>query len=265
VDPSGPPVSRIDDANGAHLVDSTLQTKVQPATLGNGGVQIGTQAFAASAGASSSARRRSRRTRIAPDIVRTLNRLPSLERRRLRGVVLNIPAGLDGTLTLLDAGPTGVNVIRTIDLTTSVGRVPIAFDPSADAGTHRLRAFLTHADGVPRQVIDVGSFIAPPMPRPSRPILNIHRGARSAVFLDVTPGTAGALSGPITRFELLASTSAGQRIERFIDTRDATRMRGGRFRVNLGRFASNVSIRADGRMLYGNVAGASSIGKLRGR
>jgi hypothetical protein len=264
VDPSGPPVASVDVATGAHLPDRTLQTKVEPATLSNGGVQIGTQAFAAGATASSSARRRSHRTLIAPAIVRELRSLPSLERRRLRGVVLNIPAGLEGTLTLLDAGPTGVNVIRTIDLAKSAGRVPIAFDPSADAGTHRLRAFLTHADGIPRQMIDIGSFVGPPVPTPSRPGLNMHR-ANGNVFIDVTPGTAGALSGPITRFELLASTSAGQRIERFIDVSNARRMSHGRFRVDLGRFASNVSVRADGRMLYGNVAGASSIGVLRGR
>jgi hypothetical protein len=178
--------------------------------------------------------------------------------------VLNVPAGLDGKLTLLDSGPTGVSVLRSIDLAKSSGRVPIAFDPSAGGGTHKLKAFITHADGVPRQVIDVGSFTGPPMPTPSRPGLSIHR-ANGNVVLDVRPGTAGPLSGPITRFEVIASTSAGQRIERFVDVGDAQRMAHGRFRVNLGRFAGNVSVQASGRMLYGDYAGASATDRLHRR
>jgi hypothetical protein len=165
---------------------------------------------------------------------------------------------------LLDSGPNGVNVVRTIDLTKAGGKVPIAFDPSAGTGLHKLRAFITHADGVPRQVIDVGSFAGPPMPTPSRPGLNVHR-VNGHVVIDVRPGTAGPLSGPVTRFELIASTSAGQRIERFVDVGGARRMAHGGFRVNLGRFAGNVSVKATGRMLYGDYAGASASDVLHRR
>jgi hypothetical protein len=142
--------------------------------------------------------------------------------------------------------------------------VPIAFDPSAGGGTHTLRAFITHADGTPRQVINVGSFSGPPMPTPSRPGLKLHR-INGTVVLDVRPGTAGPLSGPITRFELIASTSAGQRIQRFVDISGARRLAHGRFRVNLGRFAGNVSVKTTGRMLYGDYAGTSAGDVLHGR
>ena len=194
-----------------------------------------------------------------------LAKLPSVEDNRLRGVVLNIPAGLDGTVTVEDIGPTGINIVRTLDVSKTSGKVPIAFDPSGDPGPHRLRAFLTHADGVPRQAIDIGTFTGAPLPTPTAPKLVLKRDSRGNVFLTGRPGSAGSLSGPTTRFELLASTSAGQRIERFIDVGDAKKMGGGEFRVNLGRFARNVTVRVDGRMLYEDVAGRSTLRVLRGR
>jgi hypothetical protein len=177
-----------------------------------------------------------------------------LERLRLRGTVIDVPAGLTGEMTIIDAAPHGSTIVRTFDVATTHGRVPIAFDPSTEPGQHELLAFLTHADGVPRQQTVVDRFTAPPLPTPSAPSLALHRSRNGAAYVDVSPGTAGSLTGNGTSLELVIVTSAGQRIERIVDGRAAHSLGDGRFRVQLGAIGGQ-TVKLSGRMRYGAAIG----------
>jgi hypothetical protein len=249
---------RVEQAAGEHVPDSALKADVAPATVTTSKVRIGKQAFQLVGKGKAAAAA----TTIRPSVVSALRSVPRIETARLRGVVIDVPSGLTGKLTLIDAAPHGSTVLRTFDVATTHGKVPIAFDPSTEPGQHELRAFLTHADGVPRQETVVDRFTAPSLPKPSAPGLALHRGAGGRAYVDVSPGTAGALSGAGTSFELVIVTSAGQRIERLVDGRIAKALGGGRFRVQLGAVAGK-TVKLSARMLYGAAIGRTATDSLR--
>lgn len=239
---------RVELAAGRHIADATLKANVVPATVGATTLKIGGKAFALTGAHASAA------TTIRPAVVAALRKVPVLERLRLRGTVIDVPAGLTGEMTIIDAAPHGSTIVRTFDVATTHGRVPIAFDPSTEPGQHELLAFLTHADGVPRQQTVVDRFTAPPLPTPSAPSLALHRSRNGAAYVDVSPGTAGSLTGNGTSLELVIVTSAGQRIERIVDGRAAHSLGDGRFRVQLGAIGGQ-TVKLSGRMRYGAAIG----------
>jgi len=249
---------RVEQAVGEHVPDSALKADVAPATVGKSAVRIGKQSFTlAGAGKAAAAA-----TTIRPAVVQALRTVPRVEAARLRGVVIDVPSGLTGEMTIIDAAPHGSTVVRTFDVATTHGKVPIAFDPSTEPGRHELLAFLTHADGVPRQQTVVDTFTAPPLPKPSTPGLALHRSPGGTAYVDVTPGTAGAITGPGTSFELVVVTSAGQRIERIVDGRVARSLGGGRFRVQLGKIGGR-TVKLSARMIYGAAIGRTGTDALR--
>lgn len=255
LDPGQAPLRSSEVTVGAHLPDDALTADVTSATLTAGGATIHGVRYAAAGGASSAALKLQR---VPAKLVSGLRRLPVLERRRLQGTVISVPAGLTGKLTLLDVDDRGTSVLNTVQLTGVAAKVPVVFAPSDAPGAHQLQAFLTHEDGVPRAVALVDRFTAPALTQPSAPALSLRRDGAGVTVLDVTPGTAGSLSSPATAFDLVASSSSGRRIERLVDTRDATPLGGGRFRVRLGRFTSAETVKVAGRMVYGDVAGRSA-------
>jgi hypothetical protein len=209
-------------------------------------VRIGAKTFKSGAHAAAST--------IRPSVLAALGRLPAVELARTRGVVLNVPKGLTGTMTLIDRSAHGSTIVRTFDVAKLNGKVPVAFDPSTEPGQHELQAFLVNADGVPRQQTVVDRFTSPSVPKPSAPHLQLHRSISGAAYVDVSPGTAGPLSGSATTFDVVVVTSAGQRIERSVDGRTAHPIGGGRFRVELGRIGGR-TVKLSARMRYGSAIG----------
>jgi hypothetical protein len=262
--PGQPALASTEVTTGKHLPDDALQAQVQPATLSGASVAIGSTRVRIGNARASAKRRAKPRPMISPKLVARLRKLPRIEQSRLRGVILTVPAGLSGKLTLLDVDIHGTKVLRTLDLATNAGKVPLAFDPSDTPGQHQLQAFITHSDGVPRQVALVDNFTGPALPPPSPPGLDLHRDGSGTTVLDVTPGNAGGLSALATSFDLVAATSSGKRIERLVDVRDARSLGGGRFRVVLGDFARGETVKASGHMVYANVAGTSRTDTMRG-
>ncbi|MCW3041349.1 MAG: hypothetical protein JWM31_3254, partial [Solirubrobacterales bacterium] len=255
LDPGQPPVASTEVSYGAHLPDDALRADVGSASVAKHAATIRGVRYPAAGGASSSAVTLGR---VPSALLAKLHRLPRIEQPRLRGAVISVPAGLGGTLTLLDVDARGTSILSTVALSGAAAKVPVVFDPSDSPGAHQLQAFLTHEDGLPRQVALVDPFTAPPVEPPSAPGLAVHRTASGRTTLDVSPGTAGGLSTPATAFDLVASSSSGRRIERLVDTRDATSIGGGRFRVDLGQFGTAEAVKVAGRMLYGDVAGRSA-------
>ena len=253
LEPGQPPLVATEMSTGREIPDATLQTAVAAAQLQKNAVKIGNTRFQAA----SSGGARSAQNRITVQQFRALRALPTIERKRLRGVVINVPAGLTGKMTLLDASPTSIAVVGELDLA-KAGRQPFAFDPTMDPGRHELRAFLTHTDGTPRDSIVIDSFEGPSVPSPSEPEIDLHRDGNGDIVVDVKPGTAGALKGRATTMELVAQTTSGKRIERVIDSRDVTQLKGGEFRVNLGDFARSERLTVSTRMIYGTIAGVSA-------
>jgi hypothetical protein len=243
------PLAKVEQSVGRHVPDKELQASVATATVGSTKVTIGRSRFGVG-GAHAAATRRV----LPATTVRALRRLPQLERTRLRGVVLDVPTGLTGKLTLIDAGPHSSTVVRTIDMATTNGKVPVAFDPGGEPGPHELQAFMTHSDGVPRQSTVVDRFTAPPIPTPSAPKINVHRVGRRATVIDVDPGTAGSPTSAAASFDIVVVTSSGQRIERIVDGKDAVPLPGGRFRVTLGRLGG-ATVKVSARMRYGGTIG----------
>ncbi|MCW2994357.1 MAG: hypothetical protein JWQ18_1852, partial [Conexibacter sp.] len=241
---------RVEQAAGEHVPDSALQADVAPTTVTKSAVRIGKQSFKLTGARKASAAA----TTIRPAVVTALRLVPRIEAARLRGVVIDVPSGLTGRMTIIDAAPHGSTVVRSFDVATTHGKVPIAFDPSTEPGQHELRAFLTHSDGVPRQETVVDRFTAPSLPTPSTPGLSLHRSAGGTAYVDVSPGTAGSIAGPGTSFELVVVTSAGQRIERIVDGRVAHAIGGGRFRVQLGTIGGR-TVKLSARMIYGAAIG----------
>jgi hypothetical protein len=245
---------RVELAVGQHVTAKELQAPVVAATVSGTAVRIGKTTFRAGAHAAAST--------IRPSVLTALKRVPPVERARTRGVVLDVPKGLSGTMTLIDGAPHGSTILRTFDVADLHGRVPIAFVPSDEPGPHELRAFLVNGDGLPRQQTVVDRFTAPALPKPSAPHLQLHRTATGAAYVDVDPGSAGAISGTATSFDVVVVTSAGQRIERSIGR--APSIGGGRFRVQLGHVPGS-AVRLSARMRYGSAVGRASSDTIRAR
>jgi hypothetical protein len=221
-------------------------------------VRIGKASFRAKPSAAGAAA-----TGLRPSALRALRRVAPLELARLRGAVVDVPKGLTGKMTIIDASPHASTIVGSFDVATTNGRVPIAFDPSTEPGTHELRAFLTHADGVPRQQTVIDRFTSPALPKPSAPRLDLHRDRHGRAYVDVTPGTAGTITDPEASFELVLATSAGQRIERSIDGRLAEPLGDGRFRIQLGTLGG-AAVKMSGRMRYGAAIGRGATDRLKG-
>ncbi|MDX6699775.1 MAG: hypothetical protein QOF26_1, partial [Baekduia sp.] len=253
-----PAPARVELAVGHHIADSTLKAPVVPAKLTSAGVRIGKASFRAKSSAAGAAA-----TSLRPSALRALRRVAPLEVARLRGAVVDVPKGLTGKMIIIDASPHASTIVGSIDVATTNGRVPIVFDPSTEAGTHELRAFLTHADGVPRQQTVIDRFTSPALPKPSAPRLDLHRDRHDRAYVDVTPGTAGTITDPEASFELVLATSAGQRIERSIDGRLAEPLSDGRFRIQLGTLGG-AAVKMSGRMRYGAAVGRGATDRLTG-
>lgn len=254
--PGQPPLVGAEIALGQHVEDRELQAPVRDADLVGDTVKIGSQtAITASASKASTAASKLARLQVA-----ALRQQPRIERSRFRGVVLDVPDGLDGDLILADVTPASTAIVRKLDLETYGGKkVPIAFRPTADPGTHELRVLLTHADGTPRQAILVDTFAGPPIPPPSAPEVSLSRSPSGTVVADVRPGTAGSVVDSASSFDLAVQTPSGRRIERLVDRSNSRRLADGAFRVTLGRFSGGEfrGMRAWGRMLY-----AGRVGKV---
>ena len=255
------PIVSVDIAHGENIPDNAFQGTVAHAALDASGAQVRSRAFTA---ALSSAR------------ARALRGLPTIERGRLVSAQLNLPAGLSGKLKLVDVGLTSSAPIQTLELTPTGRRVTIAFAPSDEPGVHHIQAIKYQqpvAGGValPQRTFVVGSYIAPAVPTPSAPKLNVRRDSAGNVLVDVTPGSAGSLTGHGTTFEIVLSTAAGQRIEEVIyafhglenkhyrrDLNHAKPLPGGRFRVTIGGISRTTTVKVFGRMHYASATGRVS-------
>lgn len=231
--PGQPPLAKADFALGASLDDRDLRANVSDADL------VGRD-----------------RVRIGSTVVRTddadLRAEPAIERPRQRGAIIKVPKGLTGTMVLADITPASTTVVRKVDLERYAGRrLPVVFTPTADPGTHELRALVLHEDGTPRRSVRVDTFASPPVPQPSAPDLDVDYDD-GRVTLDVKPGSAGPLSDPATSFEIVAQTSSGRRVERHVDRDTSRRLPNGAFRITLGSFSRDEyrALRVSGRMLY---------------
>lgn len=252
--PGQPPLAGAEIALGEHVEDKELQAQVRDADLEGDTVRIGSTAIRASASKASTAA-----TKLARLQVAALRQQPRIERSRFRGVVLDVPDGLSGELVLADVTPASTAIVRTLDLETYGGKkVPIAFRPTADPGTHELRALLTHSDGTPRQSIVVDTFAGPPMPVPTAPDLTLSRSAGGTVVVDVRPGSAGSVRDAASSFDLVVQAPSGRRIERLVDRSNSRRLPDGAFRVTLGSFSASDfrGMRTWGRMIYAGKTGA---------
>jgi hypothetical protein len=153
--------------------------------------------------------------------------VPAIDRPLLRAILLKIPSGWKGTVSVVDHGPTTDDVIDS-DISTSMipsGGLPILFEPSGDFGAeHQIEAFLTPGNGLPSQMLMVSSYAAPSLPTPVAP--TIERIVRSGASVDVyfDPGDAPIVNGVDVAVEVgnsmkggaggsLTASNVGERIE----------------------------------------------------
>jgi hypothetical protein len=153
--------------------------------------------------------------------------VPAIDRPLLRAILLKIPSGWKGTVSVVDHGPTTDDVIDS-DISTSMipsGGLPILFEPSGDFGAeHQIEAFLTPGSGLPSQMLMVSSYAAPSLPTPVAP--TIERIVRSGASVDVyfDPGDAPIVNGVDVAVEVgnsmkggaggsLTASNVGERIE----------------------------------------------------
>lgn len=262
-DPDQPPLVAIEVAKGKHLPEDALEATVQPVRVQDGGdeVRIGKRTFAVAG--SSAARAAQRKGR--PVVPRQLApRTPeAIDAPRQRGVVLDVPAGVTGKLTLLDVAADTSDVIGTIDLRTYAGKqVPIAFDPTLEPGRHVLRAFLTKPDGEPRGVYDVDDFTGPTVKVPAPPDAELVRTGDDGVAVRISPDDLDARDAD-TRFGVVASASDGQRLERVIDGSELKRVRGGTLQLHVGTFTPGATVKVAVQSLYGERLGRLSTDTIR--
>ncbi len=115
--------------------------------------------------------------------------VPPLDESRLRSVILKLPKGFQGTVSVIDHGPTVDQVIAG-DISSSdvpSAGLPILFEPTADfGGKHEIEAFLSNTDGSPGQMLVLSKFSSPKLPTPDAPkILKVVRkGVNVEVYFD---------------------------------------------------------------------------------
>jgi hypothetical protein len=267
--PTQAPIVSVEIARGAHIPDNAFKGNVAHASLDASTAQVRTRAYTASIS--------SARSRI-------LRALPKIERGRLVSAQVNLPAGLAGKLKLVDVGPTSSAPIQTIDLTRAGRRTTIVFVPTDEPGQHQIQAVKYQASAgpgagaLPQRTFVVGGYVAPAVPTPTAPRLNVHRGPGATLFVDVKPGSAGPLTSTATTFEIVASTAAGKRIEQVVydyrgvqsrhyrrNLNRAKALAGGRFRVTLTGISRTTSVKVYGRMQYASSVGRASSATLRCR
>jgi hypothetical protein len=267
--PGQPPLASVETAPGVHLPDDAFKASVGHAALDATGTRVSTRAYTAS---------------ITTASAKVLRKLPVIERGRLVSAQINLPAGLTGELALIDAGPASSKPIQTIDLATSPRHLTIAFAPTDEPGIHQIQAikYQTPAGpgqgALPERSFVVGQYVAPPVPTPTAPKLDVHRDASGQVVVDVTPGDAGTLTGNAATFEIVASTAAGQRVEQIVygyrgienkvyrvEINQARPLPDGRFRVVLPGIPTNTTVKVYGRMQYAGAVGQVSSVRLRCR
>lgn len=138
--------------------------------------------------------------------------VPPIDEPLLRTVLLKIPTGWQGTVAVIDHGPTTDQVIASGLKSSRIpaGGLPILFQPSADFATeHQIEAFLSNSDGLPSQAIVLSTYTAPALPTPTAPKLVkvVRRGSTVDVYFK--PGNATLTEG----LSLTLSTGAGQQLD----------------------------------------------------
>jgi hypothetical protein len=262
--PGDPPLASVEVAYGQHIPDNAFKSTVAHASLDATTSQVRT-------GASTAA--------VPKATAKALRGLPGIERTRLVSAKLNLPAGVTGRLELLDVGRSSSKPIQFVTLTGAAKQLTIAFAPTDDPGVHQIQAIKFQPPGagpaLPQRTFAVGEFTAPAIATPTAPRLRVSRDRAGRVVVDVTPGSAGALNGVATTFELAASTASGERIEReFYGFRgvpgshrrirdQAQLLSGGRFRVVLPGIPRDTTVEVYGRMQYAAAVGRTTSSRLK--
>jgi hypothetical protein len=139
--------------------------------------------------------------------------VPPIDVSRMRGIVLKVPPGFQGMVTVLDHGPTVDQVIASGIRASAIpaGGLPIVFTPSPDfGGMHHVEAFLENSAGMPDRTIMLNSFKSPRLPKPKPPkILKILR-VGTTVDVYFAPGNAPVASGGVG---LALATAGGQQFD----------------------------------------------------
>jgi hypothetical protein len=138
--------------------------------------------------------------------------VPPIDTARLRAILLKVPTGFQGTVTVLDHGPTVDQVIASGIKASQIptGGLPIVFEPSTDfGGRHHIEAFLMNSDGMPDRTIMLNSFVSPKVAAPKPP--KILKIVRQAANVDVyfRPGNAPVSNG----IGLALATAGGQQLD----------------------------------------------------
>ena len=157
--------------------------------------------------------------------------VPAIDEPRLRGVMLKLPSGFDGSVALIDApaaaaqaaavsspmfGPKAASMLPDGGETLASGLtardipsggLPIVFEPLADGGSRQeLFAFLSNDAGIPSRVVPLGTFASPPVPVPHAPrILGVLRTG-SSVKVVFRPGDVPVANG----INLAISAASGE-------------------------------------------------------
>ncbi len=145
--------------------------------------------------------------------------VPPIDQSRLRATLLKVPADFQGTVAVIDHGPTVDQVLANGITSKSIprGGLPIVFEPTPDfGGAHQIEAFLSNSAGMPVKTIMLSSFTSPPLRTPDAPrIVKIARiGTTVEVYFH--PGNAPISNG----IGLALATAGGQQFEQTINGSD---------------------------------------------
>jgi len=115
--------------------------------------------------------------------------VPPLDESRLRAVLLKVPAGFQGTVSVIDHGPTVDQVLAGDISAKHIPKrgLPILFEPTPDFGhKHEIEAFLTNTDGTPGRVLVLSKFTSPKLATPDAPkvLKVVRKGANVEVFFN---------------------------------------------------------------------------------
>lgn len=144
--------------------------------------------------------------------------VPAIDSSRVRAIMLTAPKSFQGTMAILDEGPSSKQVLAS-DLVPSqipAAGVPLLFEPGTDAGTHHIKVFLSNSAGMPSSAMTLSSYRAPPVRKPTG--LRIVRILRhgSNVQIAFRPGDAPIADG----IGLALSTRNGERLDDLFSARD---------------------------------------------